>query len=153
MTTENDFNSYFSTHVRRMGTDFKAVKIADKVKTGISDFLIFHDGRAVAAECKLMAALPDGKRRALKHAVSGPQQTFLKSMALAGIPGYVFIACTADRTITIVPGRAVPASGNWTKEEILEARISFGVYPYMDIPVLVKDLFGAGFPGQAEVEK
>jgi hypothetical protein len=142
MATENDFNTYLSTHVRRMGTDYKAVKISDKIKTGIADFLFFHDGRAVAAECKLMQALPEGKRRALKHTVSGPQQTFLKSMALAGVPGFVLIACTAERNITVVPGEAVPTSGNWTKEEILAARVSFGVYAYMDIPLLIKDLFG-----------
>jgi hypothetical protein len=143
MATENDFNSDFSSLVRRMGTSYKAVKISDKVKAGISDFLIFHKGRAVALESKHVQRLPSGGGCALKHAVSGPQQTFLKGMLLAGVPGFVIIACAADRMITVVPGERVPSSGNWTREEILEARQLYGCYRYTDIPQLIRDLFEA----------
>lgn len=143
MATENDFNAYFSSHVKRMGTSIKAIKIADKVKTGISDFLIFQDGRAVAVECKFMKELPTGQRRALKHAVSGPQQTFLKAMSLAGVPGFVAIASAAERLVTIIPAEAVPPHGNWSREELLDARKAYACYSYMDIPALVRDLFGS----------
>lgn len=141
MATENDFNSYLTTHIRRMGTRYKVLKIADKVKTGISDFLLFHDGRAVALECKHIKELPPGRRQALRHAVSGPQRTFLTSMSLAGVPGFVLIACEADRTMTIVPAASVPESGNWTREEILEARNVYGVFAYMEAARMVKELF------------
>lgn len=141
MATENDFNSYLSTHIRRMGSSFKAVKIADKAKTGIADFLIFHEGRCVAVECKHIATWPPGRRQALGHAVSGPQQTFLKSMSLAGVPGFVVIACAEDRIMTVVPGGFVPTSGNWTKEEILDARTRYGAYGYMDAAQMVRDFF------------
>lgn len=141
MATENDFNGDFSSYVRRMGTSFKAVKISDKVKAGISDFLIFNGGRAVAVECKHIQELPEGRGRALKHAVSGPQQTFLKGMALAGVPGFIVIACAGERSVTIIPGSEVPPSGNWTREEIFEARRVHGVYFYKDIPKMVCAFF------------
>lgn len=141
MATENDFNSYLTTLIHRMGTSYKCLKIADKVKTGIADFLIFYDGRAVAVECKHVKALPKGKGKALKHAVTGPQQTFLKSMALAGIRGFVVIACAKDRSMTVCPIEAVPPSGNWTAEEILFMRRTFGVYVYMDADQMVRAFF------------
>lgn len=141
MATENDFNAYLTTHIRRMGTRYKVLKIADKAKTGIADLLVFHDGRALAIECKHIKDLPAGRRQALGHAVSGPQQTFLKSMELAGVPGFVLIACEADRTMTIVPSRFVPESGNWTREEILHARNTYGVFAYMEAARMIKELF------------
>lgn len=143
MATENDFNGYFTTHVRRMGTSFKAVKISDKVKAGISDFLIFHEGRAIAIESKHVQKWPPGKGNALKHPVSGPQQTFLKGMSLAGVPGFVMVACAVDRVVTMIPAEFVPESGNWNREELLEARKLYGSYGYMEIPRLVEDLFQA----------
>lgn len=146
MATENDFNGYLSTHIRRMGKAFKAVKIADKVKTGIPDFLIFHEGRAIAVECKHIAGLPSGERMALKHPVSGPQRTFLISLGFAGVPGFVVIACAADRTMTIVPAVYVPPSGNWTKEGILEARRAYGAYPYMEAERMIRELFEVKVP-------
>lgn len=146
MATENDFNSYFTTHVNRMGTRFKGLKISDKLKTGISDFILFYEGRALAIESKHIQEWPPGKGRALKHPVSGPQQTFLKGMGLAGVPGYVMVACAVDRVITVIPAEFVPPSGNWTKEELFEARRLYGAYGYMEIPRLVSDLFRASCP-------
>jgi penicillin-binding protein-related factor A (putative recombinase) len=143
MATENDFNAYLSTHIRRMGTAYKALKIADKVKAGLSDFLIFYKGRAVAMECKHMKTFPTGKRRALKHPVSGPQLTFLKGMALAGVPGFVVIASAEERLITLIPADEVPLLGNWSRAELEEARRVHGVYSYMDIPKMVEWLFEA----------
>ncbi len=144
MATENDFNSHLTSLIRRMGTSYKCLKVADKVKSGISDFLIFHAGRAIAIECKHIAELPAGNGRALKHAVSGPQQTFLKSMALAGIPGYIVIACAKDRSMTVCPIEDVPPAGNWNTPEILEMRRRNGVYFYKDADRMVRDFFEGG---------
>lgn len=122
MKNENEFNAWMTSQIRKLGTRYKAIKLSDRFRFGVSDWLIFHDGKGIAVESKAIKNLPKTMRgKALKHPVTGPQMTFFESMRLAGIKGYVIVAILDHRSITAVPYPCVPKHGNFPIEAIYEA--------------------------------
>ena len=120
MNNENEFNAWLTKDIRKLGTEIKAIKLSDRFRSGVSDWLIFHKGLTIAVESKAVKELPK-RGRALKHPVTGPQLSFFESMRLAGICGFVIVAELDIRAMTVIPYPSVPRSGNFTVEDILHA--------------------------------
>lgn len=116
MNTENEFNAYLTKEIRKLGTSYKAIKMSDRFKIGVPDWIMFHAGKSVAVEAKFARKLPQ-RGKVLNHPVTGPQISYLKSLALAGVPGKVLIAASFDNLIRIVPLESLPEDGNFTTEE------------------------------------
>jgi len=140
MATENDFNAKVTDAIRKMGTSYKAMKVSDRFKSGCADWLIFHCGLAVAVEAKYAQSLPK-KGKVLKHPVTGPQRTFLKTMGAANIPGWVILGLADYRKIVAVPLSLLPPDGNWTRAEIDELLLNPYCYSFGEVPEMVKMMF------------
>jgi hypothetical protein len=79
MKTEHDFNAWLKKEFRQFD-EYKAVKISDRFKIGLPDWLIFHKGKAVVVECKFAKNMTDkSTKNLLTHSVKPPQITALKS--------------------------------------------------------------------------
>lgn len=111
MKTEGDFNAALSKQLRKAG--IFAIKVADKFTIGISDFLILHNSRTLAMECKFISDWPSDKARLLKHPFSGEQLTFMESVRLAGHMAVGLIAVKEAGRMFLVESRLIPHSGNW----------------------------------------
>jgi hypothetical protein len=142
MGTENTFNGYVTSVVKRMGNTFKVQKISDRFKAGVSDWLIFHEGLVIAVESKYIHRVPlQPGTKLLRHVVSGPQRTYMKTLAEAHVPCWVIVGIGTERRIVVVPFSALPVSGNWTAADFIEQRRALSVYGYDGIPMMIKDMF------------
>lgn len=144
MKNENEFNAYLTKEIRKLGSDYKAVKMCDRFKVGVPDWLIFYKGKPVAVEAKFVKNLPKTKAgKVLGHPVTGAQITFLKGMALAGVSGKIIIASLEESLVRVVPLEILPENGNFTLEEfknLTETRSC----KISDINILMGMLFYAG---------
>jgi len=128
--------------VKRMGNTFKVQKISDRFKAGVSDWLIFHEGLVIAIESKYIHKVPlQPGTKLLRHVVSGPQRTYMKTLAEAHVPCWVIVGIGTERRIIVVPFSALPAAGNWTAAEFTEQREVSSVYAYDGIPMMIRDMF------------
>jgi len=140
--TENDFNRHVTKQIRLLGTSVCAVKFSDRFKAGISDWVIFKAGKAVAAEAKFIRELPGPKAaKALKHPVSGPQLTFLKKMTLCGARGFIFLGIASLKKILVINQLEVPMSGNFTPAWLIEKLEAGPVFSFHDLEGVVDYIF------------
>lgn len=139
MKNENEFNAYLKKEFKKF-SQYKAIKVSDRFKIGLPDWLIFHQGRAAAVECKFAKEWHNGKN-VLNHAVSGPQITALNGFSAVSVPALVLIGF-ADRKEMYVgrPGHLTP-TGNVTGNIIFE---NFFGFAFGEIDLLLKHLFEEG---------
>lgn len=121
MNNENDFNGYLSKEIRKLGTAYKAVKLSDKFKIGLPDWFMFHQGLTVAVESKFFQRFPK-RGRVLKHPVTGPQISYMKSLSLAGVPCKVIIGSSATGLVYVLDFVQVPQCGNFTVGDFAEMK-------------------------------
>lgn len=128
--------------MKRMGNKFKVQKVSDRFKVGVSDWLIFHEGLVIAIEAKYIQKVPaTAGNRLLRHTVTGPQRTYLKTLAEAKVPSWVIVGIGGERKVVVVPFSKLPVAGNWTVEEFTAEREVLAVYPYGEIPLMLTDMF------------
>jgi hypothetical protein len=139
MKNENEFNAYLKKEFKKHPL-YKAVKISDRFKIGLPDWLVFYQGRAAVVECKFSPKWYDEKN-ILNHTVSKPQITSLNGFATVRVPSLVLIG-VADRKMMYV-GRPefLTASGNVTGSILYNHFFSFY---FTDIGGLLKHLFEEG---------
>lgn len=138
MKDENAFNSHLSKELKRLertGPDFTFyMKAADKFRSGVSDFLIWRKSLTIAVESKFTKTAGNGLL--LSHPFSGPQLTFLESIALSGNEAYGLIGIGEEKAMYLVPYKRIPKEGNWQSKDFFESRFysfSFGsVEPLLD---------------------
>jgi hypothetical protein len=116
MKGENDFNGQLSKEFRQL-KGLHHVKVADKFTIGISDFLIWIEGTSIALETKFVKEWPKGHLKLLQHEFTGPQQTFLESIALTGNRAFGLVYVDCVRQSFIIPWNQIPKEGNWHTEE------------------------------------
>lgn len=116
MKTENEFNAFVTKQIQKLGSSYKAIKASDRFHIGISDWLIYHDGKAVAVESKFIKKIPKSGKL-LGHTITGPQITFLKTMELAGTQGFVIIGVGDRSQIAVIPTELLPKEGNYNVKE------------------------------------
>ena len=140
MRNENEFNRHVTARIRMMGHDFKAFKTSDRFHIGASDWIIFHDGRAVALEAKF-AKPSKPKGAALGHKISGPQQTYMKVLGLAGVAGWYLIGAGDIRKMYLVPARAVDETGQLYWEDLQQTLW----FSFDAVDAMVQYLFGESY--------
>jgi len=116
MKTENEFNAFVTKQIQKLGSAYKAIKASDRFHIGISDWLIYHDGKAIAVESKFIKKKPKSGKL-LGHTITGPQITFLKTMELAGTRGFVIIGIDEICQIAVIPSDKIPKDGNYNVKE------------------------------------
>lgn len=144
MKTENDFNAYLTKEIRKLGTDYRAVKLCDRFKIGLADWLMFYKGKPVALEAKFVKTLPKTKaKKVLGHPITGPQISFLVGMELAGVRGFAIVASSSDSMMRLIPTHEIPPTGNFTLEEFLKLTETRSC-KISDINILMEMLFNEG---------
>ena len=132
MKSENEFNAWLShelTTRRRQGLFH--YKVCDRFTAGVNDFFIWRQGKTLALEVKFIKDWPAGKGKILGHTFTGPQQTFLESMALAGNAAYGAVAVGSEKLIYLIGHAKIPLEGNWTAAEF--KGIGFPAYDWTDV--------------------
>lgn len=117
MKTENEFNAFVTKQIQKLGSSYKAIKASDRFHIGISDWLIYHDGKAIAVESKFVKKIPKSGKL-LGHTITGPQITFLKTMELAGTRGFVIIGFGELGQIAVIPTEEIPKEGNYNVKDL-----------------------------------
>lgn len=132
MKTEGEFNAWLSKKCKKMKPNTKYLKIADKFTVGISDFLIWRNGKTLAIESKFVKKMPTrGTSKILSHIFKGEQKTFLEDMELSGNTAYGVIGIHTE-LLVFIPHILIPESGNWTKEDFDHCKNNFEVFPWVD---------------------
>lgn len=137
MKTEGEFSSYLTRKIRELGPKYKAVKLSDRFRIGLADWIIIHEGRVAALEAKFVKQLPK-RGQLLKHPVTGPQMTSLLSMSMAGCRSWVLIANGPARTMAAVPFVDVPPTGNFPSDFFETTEL---IYTFNDVPLLLNAIF------------
>ena len=137
--TENDFNAELSKHLRKMTPEVHYIKASDKFTVGISDFLLWHKGTCAAVESKYVREWPRPSANLLKHAFTGPQVTFLESVALTKNKAYGLIGVGEEQKMYLVNWVQIPPSGNWTTRQFIE--MQFTTFAIKDVDGLVRWIF------------
>jgi len=132
---ENEFNSFLSREFKKC-KGYKAVKVSDRFKIGLPDWLLFHEGRAVAAECKFAKEWKKGNM--LGHAVTAPQITALEGFSSVNVSSRVVVGVADPRVIYVGCFRDITDKGNVTGE-ILDAK--FRKYTYGEAALLLRSMF------------
>ena len=139
MKNENEFNAFLKKEFKKY-SQFKAVKISDRFKIGLPDWLIFHNGKAAAVECKFAKEWYMDKN-ILKHTVSKPQITSLKGFSAVSVPSLILIGI-ADKGLMYV-GRPefLTDSGNVTGHILFN---HFFAFDFKKCNELLEHLFEEG---------
>lgn len=141
MRGENDFNRYLTMQIRKLGTSVKAFKMSDRFHIGASDWMIYHGGRAVALEAKYVRE-EDRKKVVLKYKITGPQLTFMKSMALAGVPGFFLIGVQDTKRMYLVPAGEVASTGQLHWDELFDTSSKTVWFHISEVAEMITYLFG-----------
>ena len=129
MKIEGDFNAFLSKDFKRYAPKVAALKIADKFTVGISDFIIWANGRTLAMETKFILALPARPSTLiLPHAFSGAQRTFLETMDFVKNMAYGCIGINEEQSFYLIEHKLIPPNGNFTREqfEACDKKLRFG---------------------------
>lgn len=136
MKNENEFNAFLKGDFRRC-KGYKAIKVSDRFKIGLPDWLIFHDGRAVAAECKFAKTWKKGNM--LAHPVTPPQITSLEGFSAVFVSTAIIIGVADPRVIYVGRYKDLTPSGNVTGE-ILDR--DFRKFQFGDVRWILEHMFG-----------
>jgi hypothetical protein len=140
MKGENEFNQFVTSQIKKMGTSYKAFKVSDRFHIGASDWIIFHNGNAVVVEAKYIDKIKD-RGAVLNYKITGPQLTFMRSMSLAGVTGWVFIGVREGGKIITLPASIVPENGQLLWQFIhYDERIK--IRDNSEVQNIVRDIFG-----------
>jgi hypothetical protein len=138
MRTEHEFNAMVSKKIQLMGTTYYAIKQSERYHIGVSDWTIYHGNKAIAVEAKFIKKEPSLRAtRSLTHPLTGPQNTFLTMMRLAGITGVVLIGVADNFTVRV----AVP--GNFNKDGNISGEVfhRLSKLPFSAIPMIIESFF------------
>lgn len=120
MKDENAFNRHLGSELVKFRPGVFYQKISDRFNIGISDFLIWSNGRTLALETKFTQKVEPTKKKMLNRPFTGAQITFLENMALAGNTSYGYIAEGESKSGWMVPYQSIKeAGGNWSGEDFL----------------------------------
>jgi len=113
MKTEGDLNGEISSWLRKMSPKIHYLKVADKYSLGISDFIIWGDGKNAAVESKFVLIPPGPNVLLLKHPFSGKQITFLESIYLTGNRSWGLVYINETSLFYLIQYTRIPEKGNW----------------------------------------
>lgn len=115
--TESAFNSFLTKEFKRYRPNFYAVKISDKYKSGLSDFVIFCNGKSLALECKNILTT-EGTGMLLKHPFSPEQRNFFRNVSGTGNLAFGLLGVDDENRMYLIPPSAITENGNVTRERL-----------------------------------
>lgn len=136
MKTEHEFNAYLSKEFKKLKPAFYAQKMSDRFAVGVSDFLLFHSGRATVFETKFIRELPKRNGKVLSHAFDGKQLTYFKSISNTGNSAFGVVGVGEEKTAYVVPFYNIPESGNWSATQFKAA--AAGLFFFSDVAGMAK---------------
>lgn len=141
MKTEHQINALISKTLKKSGCFFY-LKTSEKYISGVSDFLVWMDGRGLAMEVKLAKPVPEkSKRKLLSHPFSTEQISFLEGFHRIGGGISCGIVCIGGSKLYPIKWEEIPASGNWRSDEFLEKYGDVG-FDISDIVNLMNFIYG-----------
>jgi len=151
MRNEGDLNRFLTKEIKKIPR-VMVVKASDKYTPGISDFLLWKDGRGAFLETKFVTKLPNLNRLLLRHRFSSKQVGFLKGMTnMGGCPAWGAIAIGDEKTLYCFPSWHIPSEGNWKTEEFLRIKSSIPdpiydhtkprAFKFTEVCEMIKQLF------------
>jgi len=120
MKTEGAFNAYLTKEFNKYKPNVYAVKLADKYKAGLSDFIIWMDKTSIALESKNVANWND-KGKLLTHEFSPTQLSFFKKFMATNCKAFGLIAFDNPKLMFLVPADVlISLNGNLSGVQLLE---------------------------------
>lgn len=114
MKDENAFNRYLGKELTKLSCNNTFyTKVADKFRTGVSDFIIWSCETSLAMESKFIKTFPTDKSKLLKHPFSGQQITYMESVDLTGNFGFGLVGVYDIKKMYTVHYKSIPEEGNW----------------------------------------
>jgi len=114
------------------------IKAADKYSPGISDFLIWGQGKGVFIENKFVKIRPSPNSKLLTHPFSSKQVSFLRGMTIvSGCPAWGVIYIASEKTLHCVPSWLLPFEGNWKTKDFFAEH----TFPVTDIEKMIQTIF------------
>lgn len=146
MNTEGEFNAFITKEIRKLGPDFKAIKLSDRFRIGLPDWIMIYQGKAIAVEAKFVRKAP-ARGKLLSHPITPPQLSSLKSMALAGCGCWGLIANGETRRMAAVGLPGIPEGGNFTYDLFQDSlnRYVF-LFDFSDTHKMLKTMFAVHTP-------
>jgi hypothetical protein len=130
MSSEGDFNSDLAKELKKYRPQVFSVKSSDKYTAGISDFLLWGNGKSVGLEVKLSHQGLDDfnkpKKPMLVHTFSPGQMLFLRHIRATGNQAYGLVVCKPHKSMFLVDTPLINTTGNVSLEAILSCRC-FGI--------------------------
>lgn len=120
--TENEFNAFLSSEFKKLAPQLEAIKIADKFKSGLSDFLLWYDGASCALEVKFVKELPvRNDSMVLDHKFSGAQIRKMTRLVETGNRAMGVVAVKSLDLMFFIPFEILSEleEGNISKEQLL----------------------------------
>ena len=142
MDGENRFNSVLGSSIRKLGSDYYVMKTSDRFASGVSDFIIFYQGRAVCLESKFIKNMPKKTGLVLNHAFSPTQIGFRNKIGAAGVPWYGIVGIDETRTIVVIEGNLIPPTGNWKKPDFMATMEKSATFRFNEVQAMVEHIFG-----------
>ena len=139
MKNENEFNAFLKKEFKKH-SEYKAIKVSDRFKIGLPDWLVFHEGRAAAVECKFAGEWYDDKN-ILKHTVSRPQITCLNGFSAVAVPSLILVGIADKKKMYVGRPEHLTTSGNVTGTILYNHFFSFD---FKEIKELLKNFFEGG---------
>ena len=147
MRGENEFNRHLSKELKKLKPKTFHLKVSDRFQSGVSDFLLIRDGRAVALEVKFVKKVGSGEAKLLSHPFTGPQLSFFRNVVGSGGKAFGLIAVGSERKFYLIPFSNI-SSGNWSKDEFIKYQEVFSdfdydrrVFAFKDVEPMVDRLF------------
>lgn len=137
MKDENAFNAFLKKEFKKH-SEYKALKVSDRFKIGIPDWLIFHTGCAVAVECKFTKNWNYDKNL-LKHPVSQPQLSTLTGFYQVGVPAAVLIGIDDTCSMLVGSHKSISKVGNASGRDLREG--GFQEFDMSEVYAMLKYLF------------
>jgi penicillin-binding protein-related factor A (putative recombinase) len=146
MKNENDFNADLSKAFKRMSPELKSVKTSDRMSLGISDFMLYKNGKSAALEVKFVKELPaKDTSKILKHKFEGAQITYLEDIALTGNGAFGLVGILPERRMYLIDMKKMPKENrteyyDFTLSELKKMAGVFH-YEFSEVQDLIEDIF------------
>jgi penicillin-binding protein-related factor A (putative recombinase) len=118
MRDEAEFNSFLAKELKKHHANVVTVKICDRFKIGLSDFIMWMNGTSICLECK-RAVTGNKKGKLLTHAFTPPQKHFLTKITHTKNLAYGLVSVEEEKVMYLLPLEAISEDGNVTKTDLV----------------------------------
>jgi hypothetical protein len=120
MKNEGEFNAFLSRHFRRHLPRVTSIKVSDRFTAGVSDFILWHEGRSTVLEAKFIKCFGKNGRPTLDHPFSAAQMNFMKNVNHTANGSYGVVGVGDERVMYLLNFSLMSecVEGNLTPEQV-----------------------------------